>query len=355
MVLMHGGDTESFALSYGYEPIDFSASCSPLGVPVSVKKAISRAADKAGAYPDPLCRRLRCALAEHEDVLPEHIWCGNGSADLIFRMVLARKPRRAIVLAPTFAEYERSLQATGCMVIRHTLAAAERFMLTDTILDQLTPDIDLLFLCNPNNPTGQLIDPCLMQRIIDACATAGILLVVDECFNGLIEEPERHSVKNRLGHYPELIVIKAFTKLYGLAGLRLGYCLSNNQDLLSSIQETGQPWAVSSLAQAAGIAALADPEYVEIVRTLVREEKIWLQQELADLPVDIIGGDANWLFFHCAQVNLAASLREKGLLIRDCSNFPGLAPGYFRIAVRTHAENSRLVEAMKTSLQRCLS
>ena len=355
MALTHGGDTESFVLRYGYEPIDFSASCSPLGVPASVKNAICRAAVQADAYPDPLCRRLRAALAQNEGVLSEHIWCGNGSADLIFRLVLARKPRRAFVLAPTFAEYERSLQAAGCLVIRHSLAAADRFILTDTILDQLIPSIDLLFLCNPNNPTGQLIDPGLMQRILDACATARILLVVDECFNGLIEEPERHSVKNRLNHYPGLVVIKAFTKLYGLAGLRLGYCLSQDQDLLASIRETGQPWAVSSLAQAAGLAALADPAYVEAVRTLVREEKIWLQRELTDLPVTMIGGDANWLFFHCDHPDLEIRLCEKGLLIRDCSNFPGLAPGYFRIAVRTHAENSRLVEAMKTSLQEGLS
>jgi threonine-phosphate decarboxylase len=351
MTLLHGGDTESFVLRYGYEPIDFSASCSPLGVPAGVRQAICQAAARADAYPDPLCRRLRLVLAQKEGVLPEQIWCGNGSADLIFRLVLARKPHRALVLAPTFAEYERSLQAAGCKVIRHGLAAADRFMLTDTILEQLTPDLDLLFLCNPNNPTGQLIEPGLMQRILDACAAAGILLVVDECFNGLVDEPERHSVKDRLNHYPGLVVIKAFTKLYGLAGLRLGYCLSQNQALLASVRDTGQPWAVSSLAQAAGLAALADSAYVAAVRKLVREEKIWLQRELAVLPVTVIGGDANWLFFHTACTDLAVRLRAKGLLIRDCSNLPGLVPGYFRIAVRTHTENNRLVEAMKTSLQ----
>lgn len=351
MALIHGGDLAGFVDIYGYEPLDFSTNGNPLGVPEGVKQALCQAAGRVDAYPDPLCRRLRAALAEHEGVQPQQVCCGNGAADLIFRLVQAVKPQRALLTAPSFAEYERALRSSGCQVTRLTLHHEQQFRLTEAILPRLTPDLDLVFLCNPNNPTGHLTEPGLMRQILAACAAAGIVLVVDECFNGFVEAPEEHSVVKQLSTYRQLVVLKAFTKLYGMAGLRLGYCLSGNPAWLRAVQNTGQPWAVSSLAQAAGLAALAEQEYVTAARELIWQEKRRLLRQTADWPVKVLGGDANWLFFRSPCLDLAERIRRRGILIRDCGNFPGLGPGYYRIAVRSQAENQRLIDAMAAELQ----
>lgn len=349
MALNHGGDTESFRLKMGYTPIDFSASCNPLGVPDGVKRAICQAAENADAYPDPLCRRLRAAIAGQEGVLTEQVLCGNGSADLIYRLALAVKPKRAVVTAPAFVEYEAALGTAGCEVIYHTLARADGFDVTESILERLTPDIGMLFLCNPNNPTGRTIDHELLERIFRLCERNGILLIVDECFNGFLDDPEAHMLKSRLGS-PNLLILKAFTKLYGMAGVRLGYCLADGA-LLASMQKAGQPWAVSSLAQAAGIAALNEQDYVQRARILILEEKAYLITALESLGITVLGAAANYIFFYTQMPALIERLYAQGILIRDCANFAGLGAGYYRIAVRTHGENAQLVAALNRAEQ----
>ena len=169
MALIHGGDTEGYRLEYGRTPLDFSANCNPLGVPESVPAAVFEAAQTSDAYPDPLCRRLGTALAEKLDLAPGHILFGNGAADLIFRLALSEKPRKALVTAPTFAEYELALQMAGCITARHPLLKAKDFAVTETILDRITPETDMVFICNPNNPTGRTVDPGMMPKILKAC------------------------------------------------------------------------------------------------------------------------------------------------------------------------------------------
>lgn len=346
MDLIHGGNREGYRLEFGSMPLDFSANCNPLGVPEGVRQAVCEAASQADAYPDPLCRRLRAAIGENAGIPPEHVLCGNGAADLIYRLALARKPARAIVTAPTFAEYELALETVGCNVIRHPLRAEEGFLLTEGILKRLKPGIDMLFLCNPNNPTGLTIDPALLQRILKACAENGILLVVDECFNGFLAEPEKHTLRHCLGEYPDLLIIDAFTKLYGMAGVRLGYCFSSNEDLLEDMARAGQPWGVSSLAQEAGRAALKESRYILETRALVKREKLFLLSQFQTLHIRVMGSEANYIFFHTQIPDLTERLGYRGILIRDCSNYAGLATGYYRIAVRTHSENLRLTEAL---------
>lgn len=350
MALIHGGDTEGYILEHGKEPLDFSANCNPLGIPASVPEAIFNATQHADKYPDPLCRRLRNAISEKIGVPPEHILCGNGAADLIFRLALAKKPKTALVTAPTFAEYELALETTGCTILHHMLFNEQGFTLTESILSRITPEIDVLFVCNPNNPTGLTVAPDLLQRILFACEKSGTLLVVDECFNGFIDEPEKHSLKHLLPEYNSLLILDAFTKLYGMAGIRLGYCMTKNTKLLEDMINAGQPWAVSSLAQAAGIAALGEDDYVAQARRLVKIERTYLFQELNALGIKTLGGEANYIFFYCDTPDLIEKLRGKGVLIRDCSNYAGLASGYCRIAVRTHEENVKLIEALSSTI-----
>ena len=346
MALIHGGDTVGFFEEYGFEPLDFSANCNPLGAPDGVKRAICLAAGEIDVYPDPLCRRLCADLAVHEAVKSEYILCGNGSADLIDRLVNAKRPRLAVITDPTFSEYERALSNSGCRIRHHTLENIDGFKVTDSIFERLTSDVDMLFLCNPNNPTGLTIDRDLLHTIVDVCKEADILLVLDECFNGFLDDPDLHTLKDRMNDCPHLLILKAFTKLYGMAGVRLGYCLCSDTGLLTSMQKAGQPWAVSSLAQAAGIAALSEQEYVQEARELVRTERTFLADALRSLAVKVTDSEANYLFFHTDLPDLSGRMRQQGILIRNCSNYQGLSEGYYRVAVRTHEENIRMIAAM---------
>ena len=351
MALIHGGDMEGFRMEYGREPLDFSANCNPLGIPEQVSKAICSAAQKADAYPDPLCRQLRSSIAEHESIDVENILCANGSADIIYRLAAAVKPKKVLVTAPTFSEYEAAFNISDCIVRHHMLDAESSFAVTPKILDDIDENLDMLFICNPNNPTGLTVSHDLLEDILEKCESCGTLLIVDECFVGFLDEPDKHTLKERLSEYNKLIILKAFTKLYGMAGVRLGYCLSSDTKLLEDIRNAAQPWAVSSLAQAAGIAALQQQEYVRQSRQIVREERAYLLRSLLELGFKQLSGEANYIFFYSDTPRLTQRMRQKGILIRDCSNYKGLSEGCYRIAVRTHTDNEQLIGALRESSQ----
>ena len=349
MKLTHGGDIAGFVAQYGRRPLDFSANVSPLGLPDGVRQAVVESLDRADEYPDPLCRELRGAIAEAEGCRPEEILCGAGAAELIFRLCLARKPQTALVTAPTFAEYEQALSAAGCAVTRHLLRPEDDFRLTERFLEALEARPDVVFLCQPINPTGQPVERELAQAVLDDCARRGALLVLDECFVDLLDDGADYTLKGRLD-CPNLLILKAFTKTYAMAGLRLGYCLSSNTALLEAMAACGQPWSVSSVAQAAGIAALREDAYRAALRQLIAAERPRLAAGLQSLGCTVLGSRANFVFFS-SRPGLDDALREKGILIRSCANYPGLDEHYYRIAVRTAPDNDALLAAAAQCLE----
>lgn len=346
MELIHGGDVAGYALRYGRPPLDFSASLNPFGTPPGVVAAARRAAAESFAYPDPLCRSLSAALAARLRVPEPSLWIGNGAADVIFRAALAAKPRNALVPAPVFAEYERALRLVGCGMVRHYLKRDDLFDLNADLIGKIVPGVDLVVLCQPGNPTGRLIEPSLLDDIARRCREVGALLLVDECFCDFVEEPERWSLLRRAGGEKGLFVVGSFTKLYGMAGMRLGYGVCGDQALLDGVRGAGQPWSVSTIAQAAGLAALDEDAYLRESLEHIRAEKRRLAECFRLRGLDVIGDAANYLFFRAADVSLDRRLMEKGILIRSCANFHGLEPGYFRVAVRLRGENDRLLRAI---------
>lgn len=346
---VHGGDWAGFEERYHRPPLDFSVNVSPLGIPEGVRRAIVKAAGSADRYPDPFCGRLRAGIAEKEGVTMEQVLCGNGAAELIFRAVLARRPRRALLLAPTFAEYEAALRTVGCEVAYHPLREENGFALGEDILGAITPGTEMVFLCQPNNPTGMTIPRPLLLQILARCRTVGALLVLDECFCDFLDEPEKHSLTGELRRGGELLILKSFTKLYAMAGARLGYCLCGSTTLLDTMSLSGPPWSVSSLAQAAGLAALEETDYVRQVRALIRTERPWLAEELRGLGLRVIPGEANFLLFR-SETPLAEPLAQKGILLRECGNYRGLDDSWYRAAVRVHEENQRLIQAIREVL-----
>lgn len=353
--LVHGGDVYSAReqLSRLENPpaiLDFSANINPLGLPAGVKQALRDSVETFDIYPDPLCRELVSRISEHEEVPAEWLLCGNGAADLIYRTAYAVRPRKAMVLAPTFAEYEEALHAVSCQVVHYELRAADGFRVGSGLMDALSEDLDMLFLCNPNNPTGQLTTKDFLLKIIRRCNDLGILLFLDECFNEFLDEPGEYSAKKYLDTFDNLILLKAFTKIYAMAGMRLGHCISSNGPLLWKIREAGQPWSVSAPAQTAGIRAMEEADYLVQTKDLIRRERDYLIPALNDLGVAVIASSANYIFARDSRSTerpLHEMLFQKGILIRNCDNYKGLGPGYYRICIKKHEENTRLIEALR--------
>lgn len=346
-MLTHGGDIVGFARRYGVAPLDFSVNTNPFGLPPKAKMALSDAGERAGEYPDPLYRRLRAAIAEHEGVSMEWVACGNGAADLIWRVVLAQRPQKALVTAPTFSEYETALNFVNCHVEHHLLTAEEGFRVGEDILDNITRETGMLFLCTPNNPTGLTVEPALLGRVLERCRECGTLLVVDECFLGFLPEGERLTLKPQIKDYPNLLVLKAFTKLYGMAGLRLGYCLCSDTQLLTQLGSAGQCWPVSVAAEETGIAALQDEGYVEKTLAFLPPERERVRRALEQLGLRVWPGQANYLFFYTDIPDFHHRLAEQGILIRNCCNYVGLGDGYYRAAILLPEENDRLLAAVE--------
>lgn len=342
----HGGDILSFIERFGRTPLDFSANTNPLGLSPLAKEAMISALDEADRYPDPYCRALRRAIGEQEDIAPEHILCGNGAADLIYRLVLAYRPRRALLPAPAFSEYENALRLMGCQIEYFALLEENDFQITDDFLPRIRPEIDILFLCEPNNPTGVCTSPELLTQIAVQCRKNSVLLIVDECFNGFLSDPDAQSVKRLISDLPELVILKAFTKMYGMAGVRLGYLMNSDTHLIEAIRASGQHWPVSSLAQAAGVAALHDRAYMDETKRVIAVERQRLRDGLLAAGCRVYPSKANYLFFCSRRHDLQERFAEKGILIRDCSNYEGLEKGYYRIAVRTEQENRLFLDAL---------
>lgn len=342
---IHGGDIYRHP-----DLLDFSANINPLGTPASVIEAAGRGLKMIRNYPDVQKEALIKALAAYEHVPESYIICGNGAAELVFSLVWARKPRRALMAVPTFAEYEQALEAAECEIEEYLLKEENGFVLGEDFPERITGETDIVFLCNPNNPTGVLIPDNLIDEILERCRRHHVFLVLDECFTDFLENPELATKKGKLSEYPDFFILKAFTKRYAMAGLRLGYGLCSNPDLLEHMRRMTQPWNISIPAQEAGVATLKEEDYVNKARKLTARERIWLKEELCKLDMKVYDSQANYIFFR-GPGGLAGAVMDHGVMIRDCSNYQGLPEGYYRTAVRLHEENRKLIRAVRAALK----
>lgn len=346
--MIHGGDLLGYKLKYDKEPIDFSANVSPFGLPLGIKNAITNNLDNLKNYPDPLSRDLREAISFYDDVLAENIICGNGASDLIFRLVYSEMPKNALLIAPTFYEYENALKSVDCNISYYYAKKENNFEIKEDFFSHITKNLDMIFICQPNNPTGVALPKNFMLDVLNICEENDILLVVDECFMDFVIDFDEYSIKNMKSK--NLFILKAFTKMFALAGVRVGYAFCYDDDIIKKMYDNFQPWSVSYIAEIAGIQATKEISYVEDVRKSVLTENLYLKNALKNLDVYFVDGLANFIFFYTSVGNFKQLLEEKGFLIRDCSNYVGLGEGYFRIAVKTNLENSMLLDAISQIL-----
>lgn len=325
----HGGDVYSDNIR-----IDFSVNTNPLGISENVKKAVWDSRWNFGVYPDIEYRRLRRAIASKEDVSEDNIVCSNGAAEMIYAAVRAVMPKKALLTAPSFSEYERALGSVNCEIKYYDLKEENDFRIESDFPDSLH-DIDMAFVCNPNNPTGSAADRDIIEAAAEKCRKNGIVCVTDECFADLAGS---YSMK---GKTP---VIKAFTKTYALAGLRLGYMIGES-DFLDNIKNQLPPWNVSFAAQTAGIAALEDSAYMAKSAKVIEEGRAFLTCSLKELGFKVFKSDSNFILIK-GREGVKELLGKRGILIRSCSNFRNLDGHFYRIAVRTHEENSELIREL---------
>ena len=334
----HGGDIYSRPVL-----LDFSSNINPEGMPERVKQAVIDAAQTCQVYPDPCCRDLRQAIACAEQVPDEWILCGNGSAELIYSFAYSLpKEKPALIVSPSFSEYGAALHAAGIRTEHYLLKEAQDFRLTDDFLKTDFRQYGAVFLCSPNNPTGITVEP----ELICAVAKSGVRLFLDLCFLDLTDDPARYDLPRLLREFPNVTVLRAFTKNYAMAGLRLGYVLSSGRAFLQTMSEKVPCWNVSTVAQRAGIAAVGCGEWLRRSVAAIRSERERMTEELQGCGVRVYPGEADFLLLY-SEKDLHERLLERGILTRDCSNYVGLRKGYLRVAVRKREENDRLLSAIR--------
>ena len=376
-VQRHGGNR------YGREILlDFSVNTNPLGMPDDIRAALKSALETPSFwewYPDPDCGRLRQSLSVYHDIAREQIVCGNGASELIFvivRSVLsekreekgARSGLRCLLPVPSFGEYERALLAAGAEIVYDRLKECAHFAPTEELADRITEETALLFLCSPGNPTGALIRPALLWKILERCERTGTYVLLDTCFLELAGEGGGREAflaapaaeggtctyRQILETYPHLILLKAFTKLYAMPGPRLGYCLCGTAGAAARIREQLPCWNVSATAQYAGLTALdaeKNADYISQSVRMIRGQRKLLESGLIDMGVKTIPGQANFICFY-SNKSLYQPLLEKGILIRDCGSFRGMGEGWYRVAVKKQEENEKLLREMGIILKR---
>lgn len=345
MKYTHGGDI--YTTEYR---LDFSANICPFGANEAVRQAAIRGMEMVTAYPDSQCRRLRQKLAETLKIPFEWIIAGNGAADVLFSLVLAEKPEKGMILAPAFQEYEQSLRSAGSQVIVWERNPEQGFRLDEEFLvcleKELKEGLGIVFFCTPDNPSGTLILKDILLQSLELCEKYYARMVVDESFWEFAFDREEETMLPYIGQFQSLFLLRSFTKMYGIPGLRLGYGLCSDTNLLERMEEVRQPWSVSILAQEAGIAALDETGWRRKVKSYVAEQRIWLAGELESMGCKVYPSSANYLLFYLDQ-ELMEPLKRKGILIRNCSNYRGLIKGYYRIAVKTEEENRQLIDAIR--------
>ncbi len=343
----HGGNVHQASLNTGIplrRILDFSASINPLGLPDSAAKAIRGAMDLIPHYPEPHAGSLTSFLAHHYRLASGTLICGNGSTELIYLIPRVLRPKRVLIPAPAFSEYERACRSgQKTEVRRQKLKPEKHFDIDPDAFIERMKDCDLAFLCNPNNPTGRLLRRKDVLRIADAAKRLKCYLVVDEAFMDFcIDE----TVMHHAGRNPCLVVLRSLTKFYALAGLRIGFGVFPH-DVARTMKGYKEPWTINSLAGVAAKAALLDEGYrMKSIETLGREKR-FIEKNLGRSGIPFIPSSANYYLIRLR--NAAAvirALRKKGILVRDCSNFAGLDGTYVRIAVRSRRENARLMKEL---------
>ena len=347
----HGGNIYDAAPDGG-EWLDFSPNINPLGLSEKVRQAIENEIGNLVHYPDPAARVLKQAIAKHYGVPLEEIVLGNGGAELFYVLFHTVRPKRVLLPVPSFSEYERAALSAGAEVVYFSLREEDDFHLDEEALCAQMEAGDCLILGSPNNPTGQRVTRSALEHVLKEARQKDVLTVVDESFMDFCADAAEFTARRLVAEYDRLVVVQSLTKFFAIPGLRLGFAVAS-QTLAERMDAAKDPWNANSLAQAAGVAALADEEYQRRTMAWLSVEREFLFSALSALHgVKAYPPTVNFILLRLAPSwgnasAFCALMRGKGILLRDCSNYPGLDDTFVRVAVRTREDNERLLEAFR--------
>lgn len=356
---VHGAEILGSAEAIGLKPeaiIDFSSNVNPLGPSQKALEAAKKVFSQIAAYPDSNSNQLRQVIAKHFNVSKNNIVVGNGSTELmyLFAEAFLKQGDKVVMPAPTFGEYEGAVCKNG--EISTFVKLDKDFNVDAWAFKREIRDAKMIFLCNPNNPTSKLIPKETLTDIVVEALAQNTLVFLDEDFLEFVDNEQELSLVGKIYRYPNLFILKSFTKIFGLTGLRVGYGMAN-ESIINVLLRAKIPWNVNCVGQAAAAAALEDEEHLRLTLDLIKQEKLWLANELARIKgFKFSLPDANFFFIDIHKSGFTAAelkkyLLEQSLLIRDCSSFRGLDQYYVRIAVKTHEENQQLIEAFKRKIK----
>ena len=356
----HGSDLEKIEKVFGIKKeniVSYSANVNPLGISHKLREVLSQHLDAITRYPDREYTKLRQCIANYTGAQMENIIMGNGSTELISLFIQTNHPKKAMILGPTYSEYERDINLGGGTCIYFPLKEENNFQMdVNALCHQLDDNLDLLVLCNPNNPTSSAITRKEMRRILDACMEHGIFVMVDETYVEFAPDEKNVTSVSLTNYYSNLIILRGTSKFFASPGLRLGYAITGNRDVAKEINTRKDPWTINSLAEIAGQIMFQDQDYIREKKELITSERARLYQELSSwdtvrvyepqanfILMKILkeGVDAEILFEHCIR---------KGMMIRNCSTFPFLDSQFIRFCIMSPEDNDRLMDAFRELL-----
>lgn len=357
----HGSDLEKIEAIYGIkkeEIVSFSSNVNPLGISYKLRSTLSDRLDAITTYPEREYTKLRACISEYTHAQMDHIIVGNGTSELISLFIQTQHPKKALILGPTYSEYEREIGLAGGVSKYYPLDEENDFELdVNAFCAHLNDSIDLLVLCSPNNPTSTAITRKQMRKILDTCLRHGIFVMIDETYAEFADnEPEISCIK-LTNYYNNLIILRGTSKFFSAPGLRLGYAITGNRDVWKSINTRKNPWTINSLAEIAGQLMFLDREYIQQTKELISSERDRLYQELSTWEhVKVFKPCGNFMLMKILKEDVTSDMLfehciKQKMMIRDCSSFPFLDNSYVRFCFMKPEDNDRLLRAFAELLK----
>ncbi len=352
----HGSDLEKIEQIYGIkkeEITSFSANVNPLGISPKMRSALTEHIDCITSYPDREYTALRRRIGAYVQAPPEHILVGNGSTELISLFIQLRHPKKALILGPTYSEYEREISLGGGTSLYYPLQEEEDFLLNpEDFRKQLNESLDLLVICNPNNPTATAIPRDTMRKILDECKRCDIFVLVDETYVEFAPDSAAIDSVPLTRYYNNLVILRGISKFFAAPGLRLGYAVTGSEKLLEEINARKNPWTINSLAAVAGELMFSDTAYIAQTKDLIRQERECIFQEMKSWgTVKLYPSWANFVLAKSLKEDVSAddlfdhAIRRR-FMIRNCSTFPFLDHRYFRFCFMSPEKNGELLACL---------
>lgn len=349
----HGSDLEKISEYYNIPQesiVNFAANVNPLGLSSALKEELAKNLDILSSYPDREYTSLRNSIATYCNTNSDYILVGNGSTELISLLISNIKAKKALLLGPTYSEYEKELSLVDCTLEEYKLAACDNFQLDlDKICLRLGDEFDFLILCNPNNPTGSALTVSQLHDLIGYCKSHGIFVMIDETYIEFASDIQLYSAIPLADTYDNLMVLRGVSKFYAAPGLRMGYGITSNMELRAHLKKHQNPWSLNSIAAFAVEKMFADSAYIEQTRALILQEKKKCMDFFVNRPeYKVYDTEANFILIQILDPEESAdSVFDKcirqGLMIRNCNSFFGDDGEFVRFCFMLPEDNTRLL------------